>query len=71
MSLKREAIIDGLAGLPKEFTDELNELKALLYDSLGNPIKPASEDMDTQIQKANRYCAMVQERNFLWSAKLN
>jgi hypothetical protein len=71
MTLKGEAIIDGLAGLPKSFTDELNELKAELYDSQGNPIKPEPENMDKQIQKANRYTQMLQERNELWTAKLN
>jgi hypothetical protein len=71
MTLKGEAIIDGLAGLPKEFTDELNQLKSELYDSQGNPIQPTPEKIDESIQKGNRYCQLLQKRNELWTAKLN
>ena len=71
MTLKGEAIIDGLAGLSKSFTDELNELKNELYDSHGNPIMPNPENIDDLIQKGNRYCALLQKRNELWTAKLN
>jgi len=71
MTLKGEAIIDGLAGLSKSFTDELNKLHSELYDSNGNPIKPSPEDIDESIQKGNRYCQLLQKRNELWTAKLN
>jgi hypothetical protein len=71
MTLKREAVIDMVAGLPKEFTDELNQLKSELFDSNGIPFKSSPETIDEQIQKANRYTQMLQKRNELWTAKLN
>lgn len=71
MTLKRIEIIDGLAGLPKEFTDEINQLESELYDSLGNPIMPEPENIEESIQKGNRYCKLLQKRNEFWLAKLN
>lgn len=72
MTLKREAIIDGLAGLSKEFTDELNELKSELFDSHGNPIMPDNEaDLRESIEKGQRFNQLLQKRNAFWAAKLN
>jgi hypothetical protein len=71
-SSKQEAIIDMIAGVPKKATEELNKLKAELFDKQGNNIMPNNEaEMQESIQKANRYAQLLQQRNDLWLAKLN
>lgn len=72
MTLKGEAIIDGLAGLSKSFTDELNELKAELFDKNGSPIMQETDaEVRDSIERGNRYCQLLQKRNDLWLATLN
>ena len=72
MNLKCEGIIDGLSGLTREFTTELNKLNSELFDKLGNPIMPdTEEDLNASIEKGNRYCHLISVRNDHWAAKLN
>lgn len=71
MTKNGERIIDGLAGLSREFTDELNELHAELYDKFGNAVEPTPENIHELMSKANRHAQLLQIRNSFWAATLN
>ena len=72
MRFDKDEIIDGLAGLPFEFTEEIAKLKLELFDSNGIGIMPDNHaDAKEVIHKSNRYSQLLSKRNIFWKATLN
>jgi predicted Fe-Mo cluster-binding NifX family protein len=72
MRFDKDEIIDRLAGLPFEFTEEIAKLKLEVFDSNGIEIMPDNHaDVKEAIQKANRYSQLLSKRNTFWKATMN
>ena len=72
MRFDQDEIIDGLAGLPFEFTEEISKLKLELFDSNGIGIIPDNHaDVKEAIHKGNRYSQLLSKRKTFWKATMN